>query len=181
MAWVHLLNVLPPLLNTTQEEITFLELKYVARLDQIESFSLFPPFSSSSSYSSCFSFFPSCFSFWVTCFSSLPSSKWETRGNLCSQLLYFFSWMRNVASIYHIRMSHVLHFVMRDVYTLLSITNFWVNFDKLVEFQLFWTVLIYLNVFVKDQAVASSGSLFLSEQKEKGLSFSQGKVLVVCM
>jgi len=43
MAWVHLLNVLPPLLNTTQEEITFLELKYVARLDQIESFS-FPSF-----------------------------------------------------------------------------------------------------------------------------------------
>ena len=51
-------------------------------------------------------------------FPSLPSSKWETRGNHCSQLLYFLSWMRNVASIYHIRLSHVLRFVMRDVYTL---------------------------------------------------------------
>ena len=37
MAWVHLLNELRPLLNTTREEITFLESKYVAKLDQIES------------------------------------------------------------------------------------------------------------------------------------------------
>lgn len=180
MAWVHLLNVLPPLLNTTQEEITFLELKYVARLDQIESFS-FP------------SFFLILFLLFLlfllslmllllgNMFPSLPSSKWETRGNHCSQLLYFLSWMCKVASVYHIRMSDVLRFVMRDVYTLLSITNFWGNCDKLVEFQLFGTVLIYLTLFVGDQAVASSGSLFFSEQKEKGISFSQGKVLVVCM
>ena len=71
----------------------------------------------------------------------------------------------------------------RRLHTILieSITNFWVNFDKLVQFQLFRTVLIYLTLFVGDQAVASSGSLFFSEQREKGLSFSQGKVLVVCM
>lgn len=41
MAWVHLLNELPPPLNTTQEEITFLESKYAEKLDQIE-FSSFP-------------------------------------------------------------------------------------------------------------------------------------------
>ena len=43
MVWVHLLNELLPLLNITQEEITFLESKYVAKLDQIGS-SSFPSF-----------------------------------------------------------------------------------------------------------------------------------------
>jgi len=43
MVWVHLLNELLPLLNTTQEEITFLESKYVAKLDQMAS-SCFPSF-----------------------------------------------------------------------------------------------------------------------------------------
>lgn len=77
---------------------------------------VFPPFSSSSSYSSCFSFFRSCFFFWVTCSPSL-SSQWVMRGNLCSQLLFFLSWLHNVAStgIYNIRMLHLLRFVMRNV------------------------------------------------------------------
>lgn len=53
------------------------------------------------------------------------------------------------------------------------ITNFWVNRNKLVGFHFFWAVLIYLTLFVGDQEVASSGSLFFTEQKEKGLSVSQ--------
>jgi len=53
------------------------------------------------------------------------------------------------------------------------ITNFWVNRNKLVGFQLFGAILIYLTLFVDDQAVASSGSLFFTGQKEKGLSVSQ--------
>lgn len=62
---------------------------------------------------------------------------------------------------------------MRNVYTLSNYYQFLGQPQQISWIPFFLGSFNYLTLFVGDQEVASSGSLFFTEQKEKGLSVSQ--------